>query len=93
MGLLCHTYTFTPDPRYPVAIRDTGGEGLRLSATVEQKLIEDAARGGALFKCIRNQDDYLRALVFAAESEDEARSGRETARANRGDAPCVAARI
>lgn len=74
MNVLRHTYTFTPDPRYPVAIRDTGGEGLRLSATVEQQLIEDAARGGAVFKVIRNQDDYLRALVFAAGSEKEARS-------------------
>lgn len=74
MGLLCHTYTFTPDPRYPVAIRDAGGEGLRLSHVIERRLIEDAARGGAVFKVIRSQDDYLRALVFAAGSEEEARS-------------------
>jgi len=74
MGLLRHAYTFTPDPRYPVAIRDTGGEGLRLLPAVEWKLIADAARGGAVFGSIRNQDDYLRALVFAAGSEDEARS-------------------
>ena len=39
-------YRFTPDPRYPVALRYVGLAVLRLHPEAEQRLIADAARRG-----------------------------------------------
>lgn len=75
-----NSYVFKADPRYPVRARTVGAETLRLDKETEKKLIEDAARGGHAVKQIRNEDAYLQATLYAAETDEQAERQEQAAK-------------
>lgn len=59
------------DPRFPILLQSVSGEAIRLAPPVESRLRAAAEFGGHPVDAIRTKDQYLDAVWWAAESEEE----------------------